>query len=656
MFSKMKVFALTALLCAAGMLRGADGSSIDITKLGDLPGNTMILMNGLDTILALGQAVGNVDKKVEAKQDKLILDHSLEFAKVYKITLATEGLAVQPKYPVLYANSLNLTEAAFYNSDFDHLTADFSWSDTNAKVDLYNNIDTNDVQVSALDVDGTLAIYDVQSVEVIDKQMLKVGQNEVTTYQYSNPYDWRLIWESLDEPLVGEEIVTSSRTNLSGTIYTTFTTSVKKNSQTKLKIQYFDEVNMPNFNIVRYEVLSGPATLDNDILTSTEDGIVTVRAYASNGETRDSQVPMYKWLSGTSYTSYDDDVAGTKRKALNDWHLSLLETYRSNPTTNRHYTTWNSPSASHHYSNPGDYFTADYGRQFSPYQHMGVNSGGDNGFWWSHAAVSKHVLLAAAHYGDYNFNRFLNGTEYFNFNGEFTGKTSVIVRKWYVLSKWAAEHGFEGSDAECGDIAFWVVDGDIPNECLPYLATADWINARYGVNSDGQSYVPGITLQQGMMVGLKAMTLGSTCCSGVSAGPSLGRVFETDPIKSTIMRSDLYTYWAKGGWHDGILGDSGHPSFIFDPELTTGLTSSQGITLYRPILTTVCTWASGGGTGLPRFMKVIKAFCAWVAEQKGITLEQEMPYVLGDPDTQSTDTDVIKNNAIRASGGTVNAE
>ena len=46
--------------------------------------------------------------------------------------------------------------------------------------------------------------------------------------------------------------------------------------------------------------------------------------------------------------------------------------------------------------------------------------------------------------------------------------------------------------------------------------------------------------------------------------------------------------------------------------------------------------------------KVIRAFCAWVAEQKGITLAEEMPYTLGDVDNQSTDVNVINQNADNA--------
>ena len=281
----------------------------------------------------------------------------------------------------------------------------------------------------------------------------------------------------------------------------------------------------------------------------------------SNGDTRSVEIPMYQWKSSKTTTQYATDSTATSwavnRKRVNDWMLDLLQTYRAHPTTNYHYTTWGSPSANHHYSNPGDKFTGEFGSKFHPYAHHGVSSSGENGFWWAHAPISKHVLLAAAHYGDYNFNRFINGTEYFNWDGAFTGKVAVRVRKWYTLSKWAAEHGFEGSDAQCGDLAFWVIDpaDEIPDECLPYIATADWINANYGVdvnNYPGNFDIPTVMLNQAAMVSVRGMRTGG-CGSSLSV-PCKGATWYDDAGEfiggsgSSAIRKDIATMIGLGRW------------------------------------------------------------------------------------------------------------
>ena len=158
----------------------------------------------------------------------------------------------------------------------------------------------------------------------------------------------------------------------------------------------------------------------------------------------------------------------------------------------------------------------------------------------------------------------------------------------------------------------------------------------------------GINLCQANMVRLKAVgttTWGASYYLGPSESLNLNDEQPNyGPYSCTTVRNDIWQYARKGGWHSLVVGDSGHPTFIYDPAITGAY---NGQTFIRPILLTAATTVSSGST-VPQMTKVIRAFCAWVAEQKGISLAEEMPYTLGDVDNQSTDVNVINQNAYNA--------
>lgn len=641
---------LTALMISGSMFAAVQIPEPATNIYGRLKGNEVVVTNQM----AINQAIiANLGSGGGGSQ--VIYGEGLNNESTcYKATLAdvSDTQKVAPTEKTVYLSDESL-QATIYGSDLKKM------KDPSAGGLSLVEVDGN-FKLQGM-VNGSLDTWSY-TTEVVTGLVLSVVIPEKKTYDYSHPYDWNVFWVALDDPDTTVNEVVNYSTNYVGAVYKHVTRGVIKNNKAKLYINYFDEVNVPNFSLDHYEVVSGPGRIENDVLIATQSGSVTIRAVASDGTSRTLDIPMWSWKDTISETSYVTDAPSTpwalNRKRVNDYHLNMLQRYRTNPTTNYHYTTWNSPTASHHYSNPGDRFTTgEYGRHFHPYLHIGSDNGGSTGFWWSHGPVSKHVLIAAAHYGDYNFNRFLGGTEYFNNDRRvYTGpgapeRTSVKVRKWYYASEWAAAHGFEGTDAQCGDLAFWVVEGEIPDACLPYIASADWINRNYGVdpeNYPGTLSLPTVMLTQGMLVSMKAMNPG-TCISNLM-GPSKGMTWFDDDgnlirnSNSIRLREDIARLVGLGGWHDDIMGDSGKPSYIYDPAYTTGLKDEEGNDVLRPILLHPTTWAGGGCSGsVAKHCKIVKAFVEWVGDT--------LPYTLGDIDNQSTDTEIIKKNAIEAMGG-----
>lgn len=480
--------------------------------------------------------------------------------------------------------------------------------------------------------------------EVLDAIVKSIKYKE-TQYNFAQPQDWKISWEALNTTIENTDVAELTNVTLtSGCVISKNQADVVRNSQMRLVPYYFDEVNLPNFVIDKWEIIEGGATIAGDVLTptvSSRDNVIRVKGTASSGAIRYGYVPTTRWRETVSYDVYKSDAPfAVARKRVNDYLKDLLQSYRLDPTTNYHYTTWAEPSATHHYSNVGDRWIGQFGSKFYPYQHMGVNKNGDNSFWWAHAPVSKHVLIGAKHY-TWNNSRILNGYEYFNYDKKFSGIAQVKVLKYYDLDTWAKDHGFEGTDANTGDLTLFVVEGEIPDECLPYIATADYLNATYGVdyNDPDSSRIPGISLNQANMVTVRSCGMGGNWGRCYAGGPTekSNVQYEDGIVKSSILREDIYQLTQLGKWHRVVTGDSGHPTYIFDPALTTGLVDTDGTPLLRPILLSTYTSAAGGGGDVPRTCKIIKAFCEWVGDS--------LPYTLGDVDNAPTDANVIREHA-----------
>ena len=650
------------LLCAAATAAvafygNATESSIDFKRVpyGNIPAAQPIVTN-------VEEVVGNVLDKVDEKADRFILGQNLESIDIfYKLTPSdkdTEGLDSNLPYEFIYTSSTNVV--AGYKLYDKNLMKIPEFSETTMDADLaafaLDYTQSGALCIRYIDHGGTTTYVTVTAEETSGRVISATIEGQ-TTYGYSHPNDWKVYWTALEDYDTATVTETHTQTNVVGQVMSTVTYDTIKNGKAQLEVQYMDEVNAPNFGTVTYTVQDGDATIADNILTATAEGVVTVRATADNGTYRECPVSMYTIRSGTSSTSYDRD-AWTNRKRVNDWHLAMLQNYRSNPTTNRVYYTWNEPTSSKHIGYNGDQFTGQYGKHFFPYCHMTVNSGGANGFWWAHGIISKHVLLAANHYGDWNHSRAKGQTAYVNYQGRF-GMSRVPVKyvQYYNLNTWAKDNGFEGSDAACGDLGVYVIttapfdDGannGIPDAFLPNLATLDWMNENYGYNysitnwnASGISYgVCGITLNQANTVSLRSF--GGPTWSSWPNPYNEGTIITsaTEPIGNMYFREDIALLARRCGWHNGILGDSGQPVFLYDPAYTVaGMTHDFGNgpePLVRPILLS-CHTTAGGGTAVGAHLNVIKAFC----ESIGDTLD----HVLGDIDTQSSDSDVIKQRA-----------
>ena len=600
----------TAAIIATSSMLSAFGVDIKTAQLGDVRGDVEIITNGVEV-------VGSITNDLLNKADKFIVGKNLSKSDVYyKIETSDDNF---PYKPYVYVSTTNVTMAPV----------------------IY---DQNMVKIPDIDptTDGVGARLERELVTgnyyLVYKSGTEVGALVTgITPSVRNDYD------------ITDATKHTFKTNAVGQIIDTFSSYSLKKLVADLFINYFDEVNQPNFSAVSFEVLDGPGVISNNVLIASESGVVTVRGTADNGEYRDAPVSMYTFYSENAFSTYTADALAA-RKRVNDYHLNFLQLYRSNPTTNRSYATWNSPENTKHVGNPGDMFTGTYGKHFFPYQHTTANSGGDASWWWSHTPISKHVVLAAHHYG-WNHSRILNGYAYCNWDGKFSGKVQVKYLQYIGLSEWAAAHGFDGTDAQCGDIGVFIVrtmddeNVGIPDECLPYLATLDWLYQTYGSypisGYSTEGHIPFISLNQANMVGLRSGYTLTDFSSWGNVACEDRPVYTDGNILDMLFRTDLYNYVRLGGWHGPVMGDSGKPVFLYDPALTTGLTYDFGEgagpePLLRPILL-ACHTTVAGGTSVPRMLKIIKAFCNSV----GDTLD----HVLGNPDEQSTDSDVNKQRA-----------
>ena len=640
---------------------GMDANDFKYAQLGDVPANSMVCTN-------MPSVISSVADEVNEKQDKFILGKNLQRGStVFKLTLdRTDSIGGVDQFPYdtpIYSTGTNfMSQVTLY----DYVTRQIPELDP-----LQNKVGAR------LDtVEGNLVVLfryndqetyvPVLSAEAVDKLIIDVVPDEQTACGYSHPYDWRVAWEILSDTSDSSDVTTAMSTNVVGMVIEDVTKIGTTLSKVKLSVDYLDEINVAPFNEVTYTILSGDATIEGDILTANSSGVVRVRATNNLGESRDVEVSCYRYTTIDRYSRHIDDLH-PPRDRINDWHLDLLTRYRANPTTNRVYYTWNEPTSTKHIGYTGDQFGGQYGKHFFPYQHMTCNSGGGTGFWSTHGIISKHVLLAANHYGDWNHSRAKGMTVYVNWDNKFSGRTAVKLLQYVNLNTWAKEHGFTGTDASMGDIGVYVcrtLDEEnvgIPDECLPYLATTDWLNATYGYNYVTNQYggsvnnntgISCISLNQGATIGLRYCTGGMTG-SGMWSGhgtafietwnPPNYSTDSEDPIKTYMQRKDIALYARRTGWHNVVLGDSGQPVFLYDPSLTVpGKTYDFGDgpePLVRPILLwSYCSPVSS--TPVSLHLNVLRAFCESIGDS--------LDHVLGDIDSQSTDSATTYERAKKA--------
>lgn len=646
---------LRTLLCAAAtvVLGSSYGANVvtsnDFAKVqfGDIPANKQIATNVEDVVIKVADAI---DKKA----DRFIAGDNLAVVEYfYKLTPSSTDSSGNPStylpFGFVYSNTTNVEEAVKLYNDELHAIAGRPSEEA---------ADVGDLQWFALSRDsGTLefqyryqgqTVYcPVQSIEQVEGRILNAEFPEKDSYGYSHPNDWKIHWEAMEDAATAEIISTKTVTNVIGQVYKADITEVVKSGRAALTLDYLDEVNLPDFGSVTWSVLSGSGTIAGNIVTATEPGVVRVAATADNGTHREADVALYQWKTSSSEGDYQAD-AWPARKRVNDYHLGLLQAYRADATTNRVYTT---PGGYTQVGFNGDQYDGKFAKHYFPYAHVTCNNSGYVGQWWSNTPISKHVLLTAHHYHPSAGN-----VIYLDWPGLLGPRVTLKVTRYQHVGTWARNNGFEGTDAVSDDMGLIVVstadyDGGVnagvPDQYISYVATADYLNATYGIQygsnviatneSNNSVYINngllGVSLNQVNTLSLRGLY-----------GPDWRSFTTTYNTYSGRVRSDINAYTSMTPWHNVVGGDSGNPTFLYDPALTTGVTYDFGEGAGpEPVLRPIALYAyhtAMGGPCVPTKIKVIDAFVKSIGET--------LPYVLGDPTTQSSDIEVIREKAIES--------
>ena len=633
---RLRTLIAAASLIASASISNVFGVDVKTAQLGDLPAETTMITNGLELVGSLTNAIG-------AKADKFILGKNLSSeTTLYRLEIDDASFRAKFGTGSVIATTTNVNGTVIFFNEQMKRAYDNSYLASNGSSLSFVYVEEGE---------STQASYTIDRVSTFEGLTLNVDIPEKSFYDYSHPYDWIIRYNIRnDYDTTDESLHTYSVNNIGQVIDNITTRSLKKNIA-DLYIEYLDEVNLPNFSSIKYEILDGPATLAGNVLTAQSNAVINVRAYANNGEYRDAPVSMFTFYTDVYTWEYNDDKLAS-RDRVNDYHANFIRNYRSTPNTNRVYYTGDVA----HHSNTGDEYTSAYGKHFFPYQHVTVTAAGDPVSYMSHAPISKHVVLAAHHYGGACDLISANKSTFINWDGKFSGSKEIKYVAYYYLGSWASSHGYKGTDTQSTDLGLFVIktldenNEGIPDECLPYIATSDWLAQTYGtyetpsntvVNVSGQGYIPIISLNQSKMVALRLLdSIGFN--SWINLAQESEVRFPDGIIKDMFYRSDIYQYARLGGWHEVIGGDSGHPLYLYDPAYTTGLTYDFGEgagpePLLRPILLSAYKTRTYG-SDIPRYAKILKAF----VESIGDTL-----YVLGNPEEQSTDPAVVKENAKR---------
>ena len=214
-------------------------------------------------------------------------------------------------------------------------------------------------------------------------------------------------------------------------------------------------------------VLSVPdgGTVSGGVVSVPSNGLYRVRGVNSLGEAREILVPFASGrIDERTVSVYVADKDGTARKLANDHAASVLAAM-----TDADEATY-----------IGETNTFRVWRTLSPtFAWPGV--GNTTPF-----ALSPHVMVTAAHYPTWNIDRWTSNT----LTNWVSGGTFSVRRGPSVhLADWAATNGFTAAEiALAGDLTdvamIPLVDGEIPSECCPYLASVDWLAKNY-VNLEG---------------------------------------------------------------------------------------------------------------------------------------------------------------------------
>ena len=334
-------------------------------------------------------------------------------------------------------------------------------------------------------------------------------------------------------------------------------------------------------------VLSVPdgGTASGGVVSVPSNGLYRVRGVNSLGEAREILVPFASGrIDERTVSVYVADKDGTARKLANDHAASVLAamtdadeaTYIGETNTFR---VWRTISPT--FARPGVGNTTPF-------------------------ALSPHVMVTAAHHPTWNIDRWTSNT----LTNWISGGTFFVRKGLSVhLADWAATNGFTAAEiALAGDLTdvamIPIVEGEIPSECCPYLASVEWLAEHYvdleGVCAwaitQGNAYWSPPANRNALLWAIPVILRGGSLTAAntwmAAGGIRPGMVARQDVADAIGQYNDRSWYEIRGG-------DSGKPVWICD--FTSGARRDILISHFHTV---------GSGPNYAAALPILRAYCA----------------------------------------------
>ena len=414
---------------------------------------------------------------------------------------------------------------------------------------------------------------------------------EALDREWNRPGEWELRYSAspISPVLSRFAVVTNDET---GVIVSNATVTETQSLAANIYSYPLDELSMSPAPTVTLSCNAAGASLSGSVLTVDTNGVYTVRGTAPDGATRSVQVPMYvTTLTDRHKSTYIADTNGSARAVVNDTMLTALEDAATYEHSTLDYPTDRG-------ANPPGQFTG--WRTITPtWAWPGV---GNLNPW----AIAPKVLVSASHWirrppNPIQLYDSVGGTNFF-----------VSVGYWEHLDTWARTNGFTDAESRAADRADiclgGIVEGYVPDACLPYLADAAELDALFGGTIDGIMawHYPRGTTEDTCGTTEQAGNLYTWCIpvllnvNGPTADTPIswtGPAYMTDANDANV-RADILALIGKydaNNWWRVRGGDSGRPVFI-----RWGLYDIPVAETHRTTM----------GGSIPAAATIIRAFCA----------------------------------------------
>ena len=194
-----------------------------MSNFGSIPGNKQVATN-------FTEIIDDLVYNIVRKQDRFLVGANLDTSDVYyKLTLASTSMedGVAPALEYLYASQLS-EGAAIYGPNMKKLT-DFDGT----KGWRYIVDDEGTPCVESINSNGHVDYWTFTTAPVTGA-VIKAVFTPPSSYDFSHPHDWRIVWRALDDPdtsVVDTELLS---TNHAGQIKSEFVVGVIKNNKAEL--------------------------------------------------------------------------------------------------------------------------------------------------------------------------------------------------------------------------------------------------------------------------------------------------------------------------------------------------------------------------------------------------------------------------------------